>query len=119
MLAQFIRCEEGFVVSSELVLLATILVVGLIVGQTTARDQIVTEIGDVADAVSAIDHGYAFSDVSGHTATTAGTVFDDTLDFCDLSDDGSQGNGRITGTCMSLGFARREAGVPDVTNDSN
>jgi hypothetical protein len=66
MLKALLNDEAGFVVSTELVLIATILVIGLIVGQTTLRDQVVTELADVADAVSAIDQGFAYSEIQGH-----------------------------------------------------
>ena len=101
MLKALLNDEAGFVVSTELVLVATILVIGLIVGQTTLRDQVVTELADVADAVSALDQGYAYSEVTGHASSTAGTIFDDTADFCDVDDAGSQGLGPV-GTCVLI-----------------
>ena len=52
---QFLAAEEGFVVSSELILLATMLVLGMLTGLNTIRDQVVQELGDVADAISEID----------------------------------------------------------------
>ncbi len=102
MLKAILKDEAGFVVSTELVLIATILVIGLIVGQTTLRDQVVTELADVADAISAIDQSYAFSDVTGHSSSTAGTVFDDEADFCDVTDSGEQGTGAGSGTCVLI-----------------
>lgn len=47
--------EAGFVVSTELVLVTTILVIGMVVGHTTLRDRIVTELTDSADAISTLD----------------------------------------------------------------
>lgn len=96
--------ETGFVISTELVLVATILGLGLIVGQATLREQVVTELSDVADAVSAIDQGFAYSEVSGHSASSSGTIFDDTSDFCDASDSGSQRNFANNGTCVIIDF---------------
>lgn len=75
--------EAGFVVSAELVLIATILVIGLIVGWATVRDQVVQELGDVAAAISNINQSYTWSAVTGHSSSVAGTYFDDTVDFCD------------------------------------
>lgn len=81
--AQFWKDEEGFVVSSELILIATILVIGLITGLTTIRDQVVQELGDVADAVSEINQSYSYAGITAHSATTAQSVFLDQNDFCE------------------------------------
>ena len=100
MLTKLLHDEAGFVISAELIIVATILVIGLIVGQTTLRDQVVTEIADVADAISALDQSFGISDATGHASSTAGTVFDDNADFCD-GVDAAQGQ---TGTCVEIGF---------------
>jgi Flp pilus assembly pilin Flp len=75
--------EAGFVISSELVLVATILVIGMIVGLTTVRDQVVQELADVAGAISDINQSYSYSAVTGHTSRTAGSDFIDKEDDCD------------------------------------
>tara|TARA_R110002095_G_scaffold159356_1_gene138170 strand:- start:11839 stop:12165 length:327 start_codon:yes stop_codon:yes gene_type:complete len=77
--------ENGFVVSAELVLIATVLVLGMIVGLTTLRDQVIAELADVAAAFSNSNQSYSFSGITGHSASTAGSVFDDNSDFCDLA----------------------------------
>ncbi len=122
MLKAILKDEAGFVVSTELVLIATILVIGLIVGQTTLRDQVVTELADVADAVSAIDQSYQFSDVTGHASSTAGTVFDDQADFCDAGDNGIQGLPDPNNTCVLIDGGNDAEAVQDpggVSGDSN
>jgi Flp pilus assembly pilin Flp len=58
-LLRLVRDEAGFVVSAELVLVATIVVIGMITGLSTVRDQVVTELADVADAVSAVNQSYS------------------------------------------------------------
>lgn len=75
--------EAGFIVSAELVLIATIMVIGLIVGLATVRDQVIQELADVAAAISNINQSYSWSAVTGHTSSVAGSQFDDTQDFCD------------------------------------
>ena len=115
MLKKLFQDESGFVISTELVLIATILVIGLIVGQATIRDQLISELADVADAVSALDQGFAYSEITGHAASTAGTIFDDTADFCDANDNGSQGNDTLGGTCVEI---LNSAAVATVANDS-
>lgn len=78
-----LRDDRGFVVSSELVLIATIVVIGLITGLVTVRDQVLTELADVADAISEVNQSYSWSGVTAHAASTAGSVFVDLTDFCD------------------------------------
>ena len=75
--------DLGFVVSAELILVATILVLGMIVGLVSLRDQVVQELGDVAAAFSQLNQSYSFSGITGHTSTTAGSQFIDFTDFCD------------------------------------
>lgn len=76
--------ESGFIVSSELILIATVLVIGMLVGLVTIRDQVVQELADVADAISEIDQSYSYSGVTGHASSTAGSIFNDTHDFCEV-----------------------------------
>ena len=77
------KAEGGFVVSSELILLATMLVLGMLTGLNTIRDQVVQELGDVADAISEIDQSYSYSGITSHSASTAGTYFEDLHDYCE------------------------------------
>jgi Flp pilus assembly pilin Flp len=85
--------EAGFVVSAELVLIATVLVIGMLVGLVTIRDQVVQELADVADAISEVDQSYSFSGVTGHSASTSGTLFNDTHDFCEAAAGNDQSPG--------------------------
>ncbi|NLF67705.1 MAG: hypothetical protein GX575_01480 [Candidatus Anammoximicrobium sp.] len=75
--------ERAFVVSSELVLIATIMVIGMVVGLVTVRDQVVQELADMAAAVSRTEQAFSFSGVTGHSSSIAGSAFDDVVDFCD------------------------------------
>ena len=81
--------EAGFVVSTELVLLATVAVIGLITGIAAVRDGVVSELSDVAGAVQEVNQSYSYDGVVGHNAATSGTKFDDNLDECDSNDDPS------------------------------
>lgn len=82
--------EAGFIVSAELVLIATVLVIGMLVGLVTIRDQVVQELADVADAFSEIDQSYSYSGVTGHASSTAGTIFNDTHDYCEVANGSDQ-----------------------------
>jgi len=79
--------EAGFIVSTELVLIATILVLGMIVGLTTLRNDVVAELADVAGAIGDLSQDYNYSAVQGHSAFTAGSSYQDNEDFCSSNDD--------------------------------
>jgi hypothetical protein len=84
---QLWRDDLGFVVSSELILIATILVIGMIVGLATVRDQVVQELGDVGLAIGQINQSYSWSAITGHSSSVAGSAFTDLPDFCDNAED--------------------------------
>ncbi len=75
--------QAGFVVSADLLLISSILVLGLLVGLASLRDQIVQELGDVGAAVAILQQGYSWSGVTGHTSSSTGSGMTDTTDFCD------------------------------------
>ena len=79
--------EAGFVVSIELILIATVAVIGLLAGLTSVRDSVVSELSDVAGAVQDVNQGYTVFGVRGHSASTAGMDYIDRSDFCDSADD--------------------------------
>ena len=86
LLRRFWGDQSGAVVSAELVIVATILVLGMIVGLTTVRDQVVQELGDLAISIASLNQSYSFSGVTGHHSSTAGSIFSDLLDDCDGPD---------------------------------
>jgi hypothetical protein len=87
--------DAGVVVSAELILVATILVIGMIVGLTTVRDQVIQELGDVALAIASVNQSYSFSGATGHHSSTAGSVFSDLSDDCDGTDSAGEEPGCI------------------------
>jgi hypothetical protein len=83
--------ESGFIVSTDLLLISSILVIGLLVGLVSLRDQIVQELGDVAVAVGNLNQSYSFA---GHNVTFAGFTFTVAgSNFADASDFGENGAG--------------------------
>lgn len=74
--------QGGFVLTSELVFLATILVIGLTVGLVTMRDALTAEMEDVAEAIGNLDQSYAFDGITNpqNTAATEGSAFSDAVD---------------------------------------
>ena len=81
--------QAGFIVSAELVLIATILVIGMIVGMAAIRDAVTAEMGDVAEAIGALDQSYVFDGITDNAsvAAVAGSAWGD------ASDTGAGGQG--------------------------
>ncbi len=85
MVRRFWSEETGAVVSAEIMLVATILVLGAIVGLKSVRDSVVTELADLAQAIANVNQSYTYSGTQGHHAITAGGLFVDNQDFCDMA----------------------------------
>ncbi len=88
MLNQLWNDEAGFIISAELVLVATILVIGCIVGLSEVQHAVVNELNDVGDAIGSINQSYCFSgfhkqDGCDTHAKTVGSAFRDRMDECD------------------------------------
>lgn len=83
LLTQLHNDEAGFVVSAELILIATIAVVSLIVGLSEASFAVNEELEDVGSAVGSINQGYAYTGAVGHKGYKAGSFYGDFKDDCD------------------------------------
>ena len=92
--------EAGFIISAELVLIATILVIGMIAGLASARDAAITELADLGGAIGSANQSFVFGGAVGHNSNTAGSGFADLLDFCDTTSDTSNGG---NSRCLSIG----------------
>lgn len=79
---QGMKKEGGFVMTSELLLLSTTIVIGLTVGLSTMRDAVTAEMEDVAEAIGSLDQSYAFDGLKNGegTAELSGTGFIDAVD---------------------------------------
>ena len=98
--------ETGAIISAEIILVASILVIGIIAGLKSLRDSVVTELADVAQAIANINQSYSFSGASGHHAFSPGSVFVDSADFCDTSTDLSDaGNSKCVAICSNVAVA--------------
>ena len=80
----------GAILSMELVLIATILVIGLVVGLSELNHAVANELNDVAEAIGALNQSYSFGGFSNVVATRVhcaathpGSAFLDKLDSCD------------------------------------
>ncbi len=79
--------EAGFIVSSELVLVATITVLAMIVGLSEVAHAVNQELEDVASAFGAVNQSYTYAGTSGHKGSAGGSHFGDMVDFCDSASD--------------------------------
>ncbi|MEZ6113337.1 MAG: hypothetical protein R3C99_20335 [Pirellulaceae bacterium] len=87
MLKKLWNDEAGAIISAEVVLVATILVIGMVVGLKSVRDAVVTELADVAQAIANVSQSFSYSGIDGHAVGTAGSFFQDAQDFCDSDTD--------------------------------
>ena len=86
-IAQLLNDEAGFIVSAELVLVATIGVLSLVVGLSEVAFNINQELEDVGSAFGAINQSYCYNGVAGHKGHAAGSSFKDNVDTCDSEGD--------------------------------
>lgn len=92
MFTQLYHDEAGFIISAELVLVATLLVIGMIVGLSEVQHAVVTELNDVGDAIGKLNQSFFFRGFSKshdgagkHSAFTFGSKFTDGIDACDMN----------------------------------
>lgn len=74
--------ETGFIVTSELVLISTVGIIGLTAGLACLRDSVVGELNDVADAVGSLNQSYCYTGFSAASqrcckSRTFGSCFTD------------------------------------------
>ena len=82
---QLINDDAGFIVSAELILVATIAVLSLVVGLTEVASAVNSELNDVADAFGSINQSYCFKGFSGCKGHSTGSRYHDEADTCDNS----------------------------------
>ncbi len=91
MLRKLFNDECGVVISAELVLILTILVIGVIVGLSEVAVAVNTELNDVSNAIGALSQSYAFTGFKAGTllkskSFNSGSRFTDAHDDCDNND---------------------------------
>ena len=94
--------EQGAILSMEVILIATILVLSMIVGLTSLSNAVITELADVGAAIAALDQTYSYGGAVGHHAVVFGTFFDDELDDCDDGHTQAGANSRCITICLGL-----------------
>ena len=75
--------EAGFIVSAELVMISTILVLGMIVGLSEVAWGVNEELEDVGSAIGSMNQSFSYHGASGYKGVVAGSYFGDEYDICD------------------------------------
>lgn len=81
LLKDLLRDEYGFLISAELVIVGTVLVLGLVTGMACLQEALVQEYKDLACAFSSLDQSYHFTGMHGcfsscgRTSWTAGSAY--------------------------------------------
>ena len=99
--------EQDGVLSFEWVLLVTLLTIGIVGGVAAARDAIIDELGDVAQAMLALDQSYTIAFpllVEVHTPSTSSASDSAFIDAAAFTDCTRATDGTVTGQ-------------PDLTDD--
>lgn len=97
---RFWHDDAGAIISSEIVLIATILTLGMIVGLAAVRDSVVQELGDIAAALGNLNQSYNFGAVTSCCASVAGSRYLDALDDCDVDQTADPG-GNSVAVCLA------------------
>ena len=79
--------QRGFVISSETILIAVMLAIGLMAGASSVRDSVISELSDVSGSFQDINQSYTINGVEGHSSNSAGMNNIDESDHCDDADD--------------------------------
>jgi Flp pilus assembly pilin Flp len=79
--------EAGYIVSAELILVATIGVLAMVVGLSEVSIGINEELEDIGSAFGAINQSYCYFGATGHKGHVAGSAFRDKIDQCDSACD--------------------------------
>ncbi len=88
LLKRFWNEEHGFVVSAELVLIASIVILALVVGLAEVSHAVNHELEDVASAFGSLNQTFSYNGQCGHFANVSGTAGRlDRIDFCDGPND--------------------------------
>lgn len=89
---KLMKDEAGFIVSAELVLIATVGVLSMIVGLSEVALNINNELEDVGSAFGSVNQTFMSKGSRGHGGASEGGSFRDNSDFCDNTCDIQSGS---------------------------
>lgn len=82
-----INDEAGFIISSELVIVATVAVLAMVVGLSEVALNINEELEDVGSSFGSMNQTFTTQGTTGHQSMVGGSMFTDRSDFCDQTCD--------------------------------
>ena len=101
-----LRClledEGGFVVSSELMLMSSLVVLGLLVGLESARSAVTAELSDVVGSMQDLNQSFSVDGIVYHNSNVAGFNFVDDIDECDSPDQSDSDVGVFVDNCIEF-----------------
>jgi hypothetical protein len=80
---QLYHDDAGFILSAEMILISTIVVLGCMVGLSEVSHGINEELEDVGSAIGSVNQSFKFSGFSGAKGKIVGSRFFDFKDECD------------------------------------
>lgn len=86
-IATLLNDEAGFIVSAELVLIATIGVLSMVVGLSEVAFNINQELEDLGSAIGSVNQSYRFNGAGGNKGQAAGSASSDGRDAGDSGSD--------------------------------
>ncbi|UUO08734.1 hypothetical protein M4951_10545 [Blastopirellula sp. J2-11] len=107
------RDEEGFIITIELMLIATILVIGILVGLVVIRDAVTAELSDVGGSINEMNQSYTISGIAGPSSAVSGSDFADNTDSNDTPGDPP---GMMDNCIIVSNTYRSESGVAPTPN---
>ena len=79
--------ESGFIISSELVIVATVAVLAMVCGLSEVALNVNEELEDVGSTFGSMNQSFNIQGTTGHQAMVGGSMFQDRVDFCDQTCD--------------------------------
>lgn len=80
-LQNFLKDENGAVISAELVIVLTVLTIGLVTGLTELRNSLLMELMNVSTSISSLNQSYFIPGVIGRGSYTAPSGYTDPMTF--------------------------------------
>jgi Flp pilus assembly pilin Flp len=108
MLVKLWNDDSGAIVAAEVILIATILVIGIVTGLSSVRDAVVEELADVGAAIGSINQSYVVGGSSAHSSSAAGSAYADLVDFCD-----GDAPGGTNARCVTINTPATGEGIVD------
>lgn len=92
--------DRGALIATEWVFVSTIMVIGVVAGLKSVQQAVVSELGDLANAVGSLSQAYSFSGTSGCAGSTSGTRFTDSAHAVSVTTNAQEfNNAGASGVC--------------------